>query len=369
MIDVVKKEECTGCGACYQLCPMNCIEMKPDEKGFLYPVINTDKCIQCGKCDQVCPSLNKVVKVGNAVVPEVWAAWSLDKDIRYDSTSGGVFSEIALEILRHQGIVCGAKYNEKNMVEHCLIECKEELYKLRQSKYVQSDTRQVFTEIKRQLDEEKQVLFCGTPCECAGLYNCLEKEYENLICVDFICRGANSPKVFELFLDKLENQYKSKVSRVWFKNKALGWRRFSTRIEFANGEVYSEDRYSDAFIRGYIEANLYMRDCCEVCQYKTMPRIADITLGDFWGIKSEDVGMDTDLGTSLVMLNSEKGKYLYEQIKNRLFVNKRDFAEACRGNKCILEAPVFNRKREVFWQDIDSMDIIQNIKRFCKERI
>ena len=368
MIDKLTKERCTGCGACYQACPMKCIEMKADEKGFLYPIIDIEKCIKCGKCEKVCPSLQKVDRKENMSVPEVWAAWSLDRNIRYESTSGGAFSELALEVLRHHGIICGAKYNESNMVEHCLIDSANELYKLRQSKYIQSDTKNVFAEIKKYLDAEREVLFCGTPCECAGLYNYLGKEYDNLICVDFICRGANSPKVFELFLRSLEEQYQSKVSRVWFKNKVLGWRKFSTRIEFINGEVYSEDRYSDAFIRGYIEANLYMRDCCEVCQYKTMPRLADITLGDFWGIKSDEVGADTDMGTSLLMLNSAKGAQLFEKIKTNLFVNQRDFQQACSGNKCILEAPHFNEQRELFWQDIDNINVIDNIKRFCKER-
>ena len=368
MVGGLLKERCTGCGACYNVCPMNCIKMQPDEKGFLYPVIDKQKCINCGKCERICPSLNKVESLQNNSVPDVWAVWSLDAEIRYESTSGGVFSEMAIEMLKNGGIVCGARYNEKKMVEHCIIDSIEQLPSIRQSKYVQSDVKRVFAEIKEYLENGREVLFCGTPCECAGLYNYLEKKYDNLLCVDFICRGANSPKVYELFLKTLEEQYDSTVSRVWFKNKVLGWRKFSTRIEFDNGEVYSEDRYSDAFIRGYIEANLYMRDCCEKCMYKQMPRLSDITMGDFWGIKSADVGEDTDLGTSLVMLNSEKGTSFFERIKSRLFVNKRNFEEACKGNKCILEAPCFHKDRDIFWKDIDSMSIIENIKRFCKSK-
>lgn len=366
MVDKLEKTQCTGCGACYNACPQNCIQMQPDEKGFLYPVIDKELCIACGKCDRVCPSLNKVIRKDNDAVPETWAAWSLDDKIRYESTSGGVFSELALKVLNNAGVVCGAKYNEKNLVEHCIIEHMEELSFIRQSKYIQSDTKRVFTEIERYLKNGREVLFCGTPCECAGLYNYLQKDYDNLLYVDFICRGANSPKVFELFLASLEKRYSSKVKRVWFKNKVLGWRKFSTRIEFENGRVYSEDRYSDAFIRGYIEANLYMRDCCEVCQYKTMPRLSDITMGDFWGIKSEEIGADTDGGTSVVMLNSEKGKAFFEEIKPNLFLKQRSFAEACKGNKCILSSPHFHERKEEFWKDLHLMDVVENIKRFCK---
>lgn len=367
MIHKLKKEKCTGCGACYNACPIKCIKMKPDEKGFFYPDVDMEKCIKCGRCDNICPSQHNVQHMENAMVPEVWAAWSLDEDIRYESTSGGVFSELALCMLNESGIVCGAKYNENNLVEHCIIHNVEGLKKLRQSKYVQSETKLIYTEIRELLEQGRKVMFCGTPCECAGLQKILGNDYGNILYVDFICRGANSPKVYQLFLESLERKYKSKVKRVWFKNKELGWRKFSTRVEFENGEVYSQDRYSDSFIRGYIEANLYMRDCCEKCQYKQMPRISDITLGDFWGIKSEDVGADTDLGTSLIMLNSKKGAEFFEKIKSRLFINKRSFEEAYKGNKCILLSPKFNEDRKLFWADIDSMDVIDNIKRFCKK--
>lgn len=366
MINTMERKKCTGCGACLNICPNKCIGMVKDEKGFLYPAIDETKCIKCGKCKEVCPSLHKIEKTKNYVHPNVYAAWSLNEDIRWESTSGGIFSELALEILKNQGIVCGAKYNENHLVEHCIIESDENLSEIRQSKYVQSDTKMVFSEIKVYLEAGREVLFCGTPCECAGLFSFLGKEYDNLIYVDFICRGSNSPKVYSMFLQELEKQYGGKVKRVWFKNKANGWRKFITRIEFENGKVYAENRYSDSYIRGFIEANLYMRDCCEECQYKQMPRISDITLGDFWGIRSVDVGAETDYGTSLVMINSIKGEALYERIKPNIFSTLRSFEEACKGNMCILESPKFNAKCADFWNKIDEINIIENINRFCK---
>lgn len=369
MIENLKKEECTGCGACYNICATRCIEMKADEKGFLYPSIDEQRCIRCGLCKTICPSINKPCIIDNSEKPETWAAWSLDEEIRFESTSGGVFSELALCVLENNGIVCGARYNDEHLVEHCIIADKKLLPLIRQSKYIQSDTKQVYTDIKKYLLQNKEVLFCGTPCECAALINFLGKKYTNLLCVDFVCRGANSPKVFKLFLEKLEKEYESRVQRVWFKNKILGWRKFSTRIEFQTGEVYSKDRYSDAFIRGYIEANLYMRESCGQCKYKTMPRISDITLGDFWGIKSVDMEADTDAGTSLVMINSEKGKKYFQKIKGKLYAKERSFEEACAGNKCIYNSPVFNNRCQEFWEDIDSLDIVENILRFCKPKI
>lgn len=367
-IDNLAKVDCTGCGACYNVCPVNCIEMKADEKGFAYPVIDYDKCIHCGKCDRTCPSIVMPEALGTNLIPQTWAAWSLDENIRFESTSGGIFSELAMEVLDNGGVVCGARYNEYHTVEHCIITDKSELSIIRQSKYMESDTKKVYGEIKKYLLSGKYVLFCGAPCECAGLLSVLGKKYDNLLCVDFICRGTNSPKVFKLFLKKLEKEYDAKVKRVWFKHKKLGWRKFSTRIEFENGAVYSQDRFSDTYIRGYIEGNLYMRDCCEACKYKTMPRVSDITLGDFWGIQSKEVGAETDYGTSLVMLNSLKGEQFFEVIKNRIFAKEQSFELACAGNKCIFESPVFNKDSNIFWDNIDSMDIVENILRFCKKR-
>lgn len=365
MVNELEKWQCTGCGVCFNMCPVNAIEMKSDEKGFLYPKIDDSLCIECGGCDKMCPSINKVVS-NNNIEPPVWAAWSLDEEIRYESTSGGVFSELASNMFAKGGVVCGARYNEQHLVEHYIAMDKSQLSNLRQSKYVQSDKKDIYTQVKSFLDSGREVLFCGAPCECAGLLKFLDKKYSNLLCVDFICRGANSPLVYKMFLESLEKKYNSKVSRVWFKNKEHGWRHFSTRIEFENGEFYSEDRYSDIYIRGYIAANLYMRDSCEKCQYKHMPRLSDITLGDFWGIKSEEVGAETDFGTSLVMINSEKGQAAFEQLDGKIFKNQRSFKQACQGNKCIYESPKFNAKMQEFWDDIDKMDIIDNISRFCK---
>ena len=368
MIDIVKPIECTGCYGCVNVCPMNCISMEKDVEGFEYPKIDYDECIECNICEHKCPSLHFKNPNKEGSMPEVHAAWSLDEDIRFNSTSVGIFSELAKEVLRNGGYVCGAKYNERHMVEHCIIRKEEDLPKIRQSKYVQSQVGTVYNDIKNLLLENKRVLFCGTPCECAALINVVGEKDDNLTVVDFVCRGANSPEVYKRYLAKLEEEFGSKVSKVWFKNKTKGWNRFSTKVEFEDGQYYLKDRYSDLYMRGYIEANLYMRLCCSDCKYKSFPRVSDITLADFWGIKLKDETKDTDKGTSLVMINSPKGLKLYNGIKSRIFDEEKSIEDTFRGNVCITTSAKPNEKKDDFIKHLDDMDIMENIERFCKKR-
>lgn len=363
----LSENKCTGCGACSNLCSVSAINMISDREGFLYPKIDDKLCLDCGLCKTVCPVINPVAKNITHGNPEVWACWSNNDELRITSTSGGIFTELASEIINNDGYICGAIYNEEFLVEHCVVKNKEGLEKLKQSKYIQSNTKNVFSEISNLLQAGKKVLFCGTPCQCAGLKAILNEDYENLFVVDFVCRGVNSPLVYRLFLDALEEKNSSGVSRVWFKNKVYGWRRFSTRIDFKNGSRYIEDRYSDIFIRGFIEANLYMRPSCSDCEFKGTDRVSDITLGDFWKITLNDSEADTDKGTSLVIINSDKGKGLFEKIKGRIFYERKTINDALAGNPCIDKSIKHNPLRKDFFDNIHNKDIIENISQYLKQ--
>lgn len=367
-IEILEKNKCTGCYACYNACPKNCIAMERDHEGFSYPIIDKEKCVECGLCEKACPILHKVVVKTNTTTPDIFAAWSLNDTIRLNSTSGGIFSEIALSFLEKGGYICGARYGEKHHIEHCVANTAEGLEKIRQSKYAQSDIGYVYRDIKKLLDNDQKVLFCGTPCECAGLRNYLRKDYENLTVVDFVCRGSNSPKVYEKFLEYLEEKYQSKVTKVWFKNKTYGWNRFSTKVEFDNGQSYLEDRYHDKYIVGYIRYNLYMRPSCAHCEYKTFPRVSDITLADFWGIKLDNPELDIEKGTSLVMINSLKGKNLYKNIERGIFSERKTFSDAFGGNACISTSPIMNPKRQYFFEHLDTMTFDVLTKKCFKDK-
>ena len=366
MIDNVEKNKCNGCYACYNICPVDAIAMTPDAEGFNYPSIDYDKCIKCEKCSTVCTVTNTPQKE-NLSVPKVFAGWSLNEEVRIKSTSGGVFTELAMQVLKMSGYICGAIYKDDHMVEHYITCNMYDLEKIRQSKYVQSSINMIYRKIGNILIDNKLVLFCGTPCECAGLYQylkCCSIQQTKLILIDFVCRGSNSPKVYQLFLQQLESEYGSKVERVWFKNKTFGWNRFATKIDFDNGESYLHDRNSDYYIRGYIEANLYLRPSCGDCAYKGFPRISDITLGDFWGVELEDKSKNTDKGTSLVFINSSVGEALFNAIRDYIFFEKKELSDATKGNPCIYKSIIHGYDRDKFMKDIDKINIIENIKRF-----
>ncbi|PRR84095.1 Coenzyme F420 hydrogenase/dehydrogenase, beta subunit C-terminal domain [Clostridium vincentii] len=369
MIDTIKKELCTGCNACSNICPQNCIEMKDDKFGFRYPTVEYDKCIKCQLCIKTCPSLNKVSLNGKWTIPKIFAAWSLDEEIRFNSTSGGVFSELAKQIINNTGIVVAVRYNEKNLVEHCMIETEDEIKIIRQSKYIQSDIGFIYKVIKTKLLEEKLVGFCGSPCQVAGLLNFLGKPFDNLITFDFVCRGTNSPEAYLKYIDMLEKQYESKVKKVWFKNKTYGWNRFSTRIDFENGKTYIKDRYTDLFMRGYIEENLYMRPCCFDCKYKSFPRVSDLTLADFWGVRAIDPVLDPDKGTSLIMINSEKGNKIFNSIRKNILYRESTLEAAFSGNGCIAKSAIKNLKSDIFLEMLHTYSFDVCFKKCVKSNI
>lgn len=356
MIDKIEKELCTGCNACFNICPVNCIDMKVDSQGFRYPSVDYDKCIKCKKCINACPSYNKINTSNQYQEPKIYAAWSLDEKTRFTSTSGGLFTEFAKDVVADGGLVVGAIYNDKHQVNHYMTDNVNGIRKLKQSKYVQSDIVDIFKTIKKELDSGKELVFCGSPCQVAGLINFLKKHYINLITLDFVCRGTNSPKAYGKYIEMLEKNYGSKVKRVWFKNKKHGWNRFSTKIEFSSGKTYIKDRHNDIYMRGYIEENLYIRPCCEKCQYKTFPRVSDITMGDFWGIGVSDPSLDPDKGTSLIMINSEKGVKLFNNIKKRIYYKESDIVTAIKGNGAIIKSVVRNPNTEKFLEMLNRYD-------------
>lgn len=366
MINILNKAQCTGCAACVNICPVNAMRMMEDECGFQYPYIS-DSCIGCNACEKVCQ--NRIdEKNNNFMIPVTYAAWSKDDRIRFESTSGGAFSELAKVVLNHAGMVAGAHYTENNLVEHILISREEELDKIRQSKYVQSYIGSIFTEIRENLLQGRRVLFCGAPCQVAGLKAFLNKEYENLITVDFICRGVNSPKAFQAWLSELESRKKSKVVKVWFKYKQNGWKKSPrcTRIDFQNGATIVQNQRKNLFMEGYLNHNLYMRPSCGECQFKEMPRQGDITLADFWGLES---AMDDDKGASMILVNSDKGAGLLDEASPYLELYKRDFKEVFQGNTYFNKSVKIPEASEDFLRELDKVKFSKLLKKYTKTSI
>jgi len=359
LISAIDKDVCTGCCACSNVCPVRCISFKTDHEGFWHPVIDSEKCIQCGLCLTCCPVSEGLVGVDKPCLanPDVYAVWHRDKEVRLDSTSGGAFSALAQKVFERGGYVSGAIYLEDHSVGHFVTNDVADLPKLRSSKYLQSFVGDVFSEVKKILDSGKEVLFCGTPCQVAGLYAVLGRDYEKLTTLDFICRGVNSPAVFKKYIAELEQEYGAKARLIKFKNKTFGWHRFATKIWFENGKEYVKDRYTDLFMRGYLNGAFYLRPSCYQCKFKGIDRIADITLADFWGIEHIRPEMDDDCGTSLVMINSAKGSECFEQIKDRLVCAEQTIEQAGLDNKCLTEScdARTQASRDRFYQDFNAL--------------
>lgn len=353
MLDLGKK--CTACGACNNVCPNGSISMIEDNEGFLYPVINFNTCTKCGLCEKVCPVINKI-KLKDKLEPKIYAAWTLNEELRFNSTSGGLFTEIAKIVISKGGYVVGARYNHNHLVEHAIIKDEQSISLLRQSKYVQSEIGYTFKEVKSRLENNEYVMFVGTPCECAGLLCFLNKEYEKLLVCDFICRGANSPKAYNKYLLSKKEQYNSNVKKVWFKNKINGWNKFGTKIEFDNGKEYYADRYTDTFMTGYLKYNLFIRSSCSDCKFKGFPRVSDITLADYWGIKIEDENINTDKGTSLVIINSFKGQEYFNSLAGKIYKVDGDLNLALQYNPCAVKSISMGEYRDYFFNNIDNID-------------
>lgn len=334
MINITDKVKCCGCNACGDVCAHKAITFKTDIEGFWYPEVDTEKCTNCGLCEKVCPIINKAEEVRYSTA-RVFAAYNKDEEVRLDSTSGGIHSALAEVMYDRGAYVCGAVYNKDYTVSHISSSNREMLPKIRSSKYLQSSMEGQFKEIRDLLREGKEVFYCGTPCQVHSLYNFLRKSYPNLTTCDFICRGVNSPKVFLSYMDMLEKKYKSKATEIKFKNKKWGWHNFSMRVNFANGKQYCKDRYHDLFFIGYLQCGNFSRPSCYECQFKGFPQKSDITLADFWGIEKLDPSMDQDKGTSLVMVNSDKGMTLFDAIKNKIEWKEFSIEDARLGNPAL----------------------------------
>lgn len=362
MIKIIEKTKCCGCSACANKCPKKAIEMKEDEKGFKYPYVNKDLCINCGLCEKVCPIINAKRITNN---PEAYACINKNDIIRKESSSGGIFTLIAEEILEKNGVVFGAAFDNNFKVQHVCVEKKEDLDILRTSKYTQSDILDTYRRAEDILKTGRLVLFTGTPCQIEGLRSYLMKEYGNLYTQDIICHGVPSPKVwdqYKKYRKKIDNEQPKNIN---FRNKDNGWSLFNLKFEY-NDKSYSKNQKEDLYMKAFLN-NLSLRDSCYECSFKKYNRISDITLADFWGINNIDKQLNDNKGVSLVIINSEKGRALLEKINEKAIIKKVDLDEAIKYNKSFIQSVAKNKNRDRFFQDLENKSfdklIEENIKK------
>ena len=363
MIKIKNKKNCSGCHACENICPKNCITMTSDNEGFLYPVADKDKCVNCGLCDKVCPILNKRISQNT---PEAYACINKNDAVREVSSSGGIFSLLAENVIKADGVVFGAVYNDDFLVSHKSAITMDEVTAMYGSKYVQSKIGNTYFEAKRYLEDGKQVLFSGTPCQIGGLKSYLNKDYPNLICVDIICHGVPSPKVWETYIKWQQNRYNSKINSVSMRSKKQGWNTFSMNILFDNDKEYIKDLRSDSYMQVFLK-DVALRPSCYRCNFKGISRNSDITLADYWGVEKQLKNFSDDKGTSLVWINTEKGKRLFESIISKIYAEKVGAEKSIQSNPNAVRSARCRVKRKQLFKKLhkESFDVLAD--KYTKE--
>lgn len=365
-IEELKKEQCYGCSACINICPKKAISMKQDEKGFYYPHIDQNLCIHCGLCTKACPSIQRANK--NEKLIRSYACKNKNDDIRMKSSSGGIFTLLAQYVLKQKGIVFGARWNKNFMVEHSFIEKEEDITLFRGSKYLQSNIKESYKQVKIFLEKGKIVLFTGTPCQISGLKTFLGKEYENLYTQDFICHGVPSPKFWKKYLTyKTPND--AEITNINFRDKEkYDWDNFSLAIDFNNKKRYNRINTKDFFMQVFL-SDICLRDSCYACPYKNHKTLADITLADLWGAKEIIPSMYDNKGVSLAICYTKKGQELMDAINPYIEKQEISLEKVGKYNKSLLKPAVKPENREQFFIDLEKQDFKRIIKTYKKRFI
>lgn len=345
MIDIKNPADCCGCTACASICAHDAIKMKPDVLGFLYPEVDKDKCVDCGLCEKVCAFNDNYDTSLNLDKPLAYGARHRDMNEVETSRSGAAFIAISDYILEQGGVVYGAGYTDHFRVVHKRATTKEERDEFKGSKYVQSDMTGVFRQVKQDLRDGLTVLFSGTPCQTSGLNSYVGKRLrENLFLVDIVCHGVPSPYMWRDYISYLEKKQGSPIVWVNFRDKQkYGWAAHHETFKFKMGGGKMSFTY-------LFYKHIILRKSCEKCHFTNLHRPSDITIADFWGWQKTDPNINSDdKGVSLVLINTEKGRKLFEASKDRMNTVQADIQNCLQPN---MQHPTkIDRKRNEFERD------------------
>ncbi|MBR4711020.1 MAG: Coenzyme F420 hydrogenase/dehydrogenase, beta subunit C-terminal domain [Clostridia bacterium] len=355
---------CCGCAACANVCPKQCIAMEANEEGFLYPKVREDACVHCGACEKVCPVLHP--EPAGTDLNEVWAASATDPEILRQSSSGGLFSLLAQACLDAGGCVFGAAFApDMRTVRHTMAETPDELAALRGSKYMQSEIGDCYTKVREQLKSGRQVLFAGTPCQVAGLRRFLGRDEDNLLLVDLICHGTPSALLWQKFLASVEKKTGGKAVAASFRHKKNGWQTFGTNIDFSNRPSYYQTFKTDPYMRVFLR-NTCLRESCYRCAVKEAGLASDITIGDFWGVRKAAPEMNNEMGVSLALIHTEKGKARFGQILPALSAKEVDEESAMRENPLCRHSAARPKARDRMYKDLRTLDWARMEKKYAE---
>lgn len=366
---VIDVKKCTGCAACSDICPKGCISMREDEEGFIKPFIDGESCINCGSCFRNCPQ--EYDYNYNDIKPDAYAFVALDKPRLLKSSSGGAFISLAKYVLNKGGVVFGAAYDKKFFVKTIPIEKLSDLYKIQGSKYIQSSIEESYTLVKRYLKTNRMVLFSGTPCQIAGLYAVLDSDREdkNLITVEVLCHGVPNNKLFQIYLKYIAEKYGQIYDYTFRDKQKWGWGNWGSFTYMKNGKF--KKKYflvaSDYFYSLYFKENIF-RESCYDCKYATLPRLADITLGDFWGAEQLLTDFNLKEGVSLIMNNNIKAKKIFAEVteKEDVKIEKISIEKVIPYNQTIIQSVERPESRDKIFFQIEKYGFLQTANKYCK---
>lgn len=351
----IVKDKCFGCRSCEQVCPKKCIDIKPNEEGFLYPLVEESVCIHCGLCVKSCPAENPDVHRNHP--SEMYGLKNKDEKAIMRSASGGASDAAAKVILAEGGVIFGAAYDENLRVSHIEVNKIDDLYKIQSSKYVQSNVADCYSKAKKHLQEGRKVLFTGTPCQIAGLYAFLRKDYDNLYTLDLICHGVPSPLFFEKYIDYMGKKMGGKVIEYNFRSKdKRGWgtQYLAKTKTKTKTNILALSKYGKHFMDG----DCYRMSCYQ-CPFACMERCGDLTIGDFWAVNKYMPEMFSSNGVSSISVNSEKGTELLTKMNAEIKRISEEAFVAKQGN--LVHATIIKENRFTIYQSICKEDFMDGI--------
>lgn len=356
-------KDCCGCCSCESVCPTSAIIMKKDNEGFLYPSVNMEVCVGCGRCDNACAFKIKDRNDLKSTIKEQYAIKYLNQDIRKRSQAGGSFAALAIGLLENMKdvVIYGAAYNQIYKVKHIRIKDKNSIDMLQGSKYIQSDMQGIYRNVEQDLNAGLTVMFTGTPCQNHAVKQFLEISHcdtSKLFLMDFICEGVASPRVWEKYIESIEERFKGKVEQVVFRNKKYGWVDHYETIRVSNYKrLVIGRKWTNCFYD-----SLFFRECCHNCRYTSQNRESDITVSWFGNVERKKPGFDDGYGVSGVMINTEKGKEWFELIRDELEIIDVSMDDLMQKQ---LQYPIEkSKKRDSFWEDFEKQAAWKTLSKY-----
>lgn len=369
-LTIISPEKCTGCQACRQICPHNAIDIIEDEEGFLFPIKNAN-CTNCKLCINICPIINDVKRNENLKESIVYLFRHNDENVIEKSSSGGAFTAIVQDFYDDNCVIFGAEYSDGFKVIHSYVQDINDLDKFRKSKYVQSDVKNTYVEAKNFLISGKKVIYTGTPCQIAGLKNYLGRDYSNLLCIDLICHGAPSYKVFRKYLEFLHKKYNSKVKEITFRKRTTEQEKWNSRnisILFCNNKCIIQNSLENEYLNAYHRALNYRKSCSN-CKFASVERNSDITIADCWGIENLYKDIDVHKGYSMVIINTQKGNELFDKIKKHQEVKPLSIDFAISSNAQFSQPAKFHKNRKMFFENLDKLQFDKLVNKCLRKEL